>query len=158
MARPRRPPSPAGSASSMVLSRDLEPLSTRMIRLVSRSLIRKLPSLSGTTPHGASRSEAISRARGSPRDWTVLGVGLLGFGLLGLGLDGGIGLAEAATAVRVSGLGSLAALVHALTESRAPQAAASALEGKFLGAWRRSGACIARREGYRVVSRARRTP
>src|SRR5215204_5111104 len=121
----------------MVLSRDLEPLSTRMIRLVSRSLIRKLPSLSGTTPQGVSRSEAISRARGSPRDWTVLGVGLLG-----LGLDGGSGLAEAATAVRVSGLGSLAALVHALTESRAPQAAASALEGKFLGAWRRSGACI----------------
>jgi hypothetical protein len=95
-----------------------------MISLVSRSLIRKLPSLSGTTPQGASRSEAISRARGSPRDWTALGVGLPGVGLLGLGLDGGVGLAEVVATVRVSGLGSLAALLHALTTSSAPQASA----------------------------------
>jgi len=50
-------------------------------------------------------------------------------------------------------------LPHARTR-RESRTATSALEGKFLGAWRRSGAYIARptREGYRVVSRPRRTP
>ena len=95
-----------------------------MISLVSRSLIRKLPSLSGTTPQGASRSEAISRARGSARDWTGAGSWTAGSRTVGLGLDAGVGLAEVAAAVRVSGLGSLAALVHALTTSSAPQAIA----------------------------------
>src|SRR5215207_4395958 len=104
MASPRSPPSPAGSASSMVRTEDVEPLSTRTIFLVSRSLIRKLPSLSGTRPQGASRSEATFRARGSPRDWIVLGDGLLGSGLLEVGLGGGAELAGVCPAVRVSGL------------------------------------------------------
>jgi integrase len=48
----------------------------------------------------------------------------------------------------------------AFVKSNADQMRTSALEGKFLDAWRRSGACIARptREEYRVVCRPRRTP
>src|SRR5215204_2001846 len=107
MATPSRPPSPAGSASSMVRTRDVEPLSTWTIRLVSRSLIRKLPCLSGTRPHGAARSETTSRVRGSPRDWTVLGLAVRLL-RLGLGLDGDDEFAGVGPAVRVSGLGSLA--------------------------------------------------
>ena len=76
--------------------------------------------MSGTRPQGASRSEATSRARGSPRDWIVLGDGLLGFGLLELGLDGGAELAGVWPAVRVSGLGSVAALVQPVTSRSAP--------------------------------------
>src|SRR5215211_851312 len=124
MARPSRPPSPAGSASSMVLTCDVEPLSTRTILLLSRSLMRKVPSLRVTRPQGASRSVTISRARGSPRDRAALGVGLLGPGLLGSGFDGGAEVAGVDPAVRVSGLGSLSALVQPATRSSAPQAAA----------------------------------
>src|SRR5207342_3142836 len=123
MARPRSPPSPAGSASSMVLTSDVEPFATRTIFLASRSLIRKLPSLSGTSPQGTSRLEASSLRRGSPRDWTVLGDGLLESGLLEFGLDGGAELAGGCPAVRVSGLGSVAALVQPLTRSSTAQAA-----------------------------------
>jgi len=107
----------------MVLTVDLDPSLTETIFRASRSLIRKLPSFSGTSPHGASRSEAISRARGSPRDCTVLGDGLVGRGLTESELDGGAELAGVGPAVRVSGLGSLAALVQPVTNKSAPQAA-----------------------------------
>src|SRR4029450_4155416 len=123
MASPRRPPSPAGSASSMVLISDVLPSLTRTIFRVSRSLMRKLPSLSGTKPQGATRSETTSRARGSPCVLTVLGDGLLGFGLLEPGLDSGDEVAGVGPAVRVSGLGSLGGLVQPVTRSSAPQAA-----------------------------------
>jgi hypothetical protein len=108
----------------MVLIVDVEPSLTRTIFRLSRSLIRKLPSLNGTSPHGASRFEAISRARGSPRDCTVLGEGLLGRALTESELDAGAELAGVGPAVRVSGLGSLAALVQpARSTKSAPQAA-----------------------------------
>jgi hypothetical protein len=107
----------------MVLTVDLDPSLTETIFRASRSLIRKLPSFSGTSPHGASRSEAISRARGSPRDCTVLGDGLVGRGLTESELDGGAELAGVGPAVRVSGLGSLAALVQPVTKQSAPQTA-----------------------------------
>jgi hypothetical protein len=108
----------------MVLTVDVEPSLTRTIFRASRSLIRKLPSFSGTSPHGAFKSEAISRARGSPRVCTVLGDGLVGRGLTESELDGGAELAGVGPAVRVSGLGSLAALVHPASSKRsAPQAA-----------------------------------
>jgi hypothetical protein len=115
----------------MVLTVDLDPSLTEMIFRASRSLIRKLPSFSGTSPHVASRSDAISRARGSPRDCTVLGEGLVGRGLTESELDGGAEDAGVGPAVRVSGLGSLAALVQPVTNKSAPQAA------KRLGRWTR---------------------
>jgi hypothetical protein len=107
----------------MVLTSEVEPLRTRRILRSSRSLIRKVPSLSVTRPHGAARSETIFVARGSPRDWTALGVGLLASGVLGSGLGAGAELAGVWPAVRVSELGSLPALVHPVTTSSAPQAA-----------------------------------
>ncbi|HKX14516.1 MAG TPA: hypothetical protein VJN19_04935, partial [Propionibacteriaceae bacterium] len=54
----------------------------------------------------------------------ALAVGLLGPGLLGSGFDGGAEVAGVGPAVRVSGLGSLAALEQPVTRSSAPQAAA----------------------------------
>ena len=47
---------------------------TRRIFLASRSLIRKVPSLSVTRPHGASRSETISGRedhRATGRRWEL---------------------------------------------------------------------------------------
>src|SRR4029453_9676702 len=107
----------------MVRTVDLAPSLTETIFRASRSLIRQLPFFSGTSPHGASRSEAISRARGSPRDCTVLGDGVVGRGLIESELDGGAELAGVGPAVRVSGLGSLAALVQPVSNKSAPQAA-----------------------------------
>ena len=101
----------------MVLTSEVESLRTRRIFRVSRSLIRKLPSLSVTRPHGASRSATIARARGSPRDRTVLGVGLLASGLLGAGLAAVVELVW--SAVRVSPLGSLAVAASSDQKQRA---------------------------------------
>ncbi len=91
-----------------------------MIFLASRSLIRKLPSLRGTRPQGASRSEAISRTRGSPRDATPLELGRVDGEL-----EGGDVLAAVGAAVRVSALGSLAAFEQLVASSNAPHAAAN---------------------------------
>src|SRR6187431_3425042 len=121
MASPRRPPSPAGSASSMVRTCDFEPFSTRTIFRSSRSAIRKLPSLSGIRPQGAARSEAISRARGSPCEATPLELGLPD-GVLD---EAGAELAAVGPAVRVSALGWLAALVQPAASNNTPQTAPS---------------------------------
>ena len=72
----------------MVLTSDVEPFATGRSSWRRVQLIRKLPSLSGTSPQGTSRLEASSLRRGSPRDWTVLGDGLLEPGLLEFGPDG----------------------------------------------------------------------
>jgi hypothetical protein len=76
--------------------------------------------LRGISPHGAARLEAITRARGSPREATPLELGLLDGGLE----DAGAELAGVGSAVRVSAFGSLAALVQLVARSSAPQTAA----------------------------------
>ena len=121
---------------------------------MSRSLIRKLPSLSVTRPHGAARSETIAWARGSPRDWTVLGVGLLAE------LDSVAATSSRASgpAVRVSGLGSLAELVHPVTRRSAPQAATKRRAAHPMPCWQRccghahSLACVPKRVSRSQVS------
>ncbi|HKN42696.1 MAG TPA: hypothetical protein VJW23_02140, partial [Propionibacteriaceae bacterium] len=66
------------------------------------------------------RSEAISRARGSPCDATPLELGLLDGEP-----EGGDGLAAVGAAVRVSALGSLAAFEQLVASSNAVHAAAN---------------------------------
>jgi hypothetical protein len=102
----------------MVRTCDAEPFSTLTIFPSSRSAMRKLLSLSGMSPQGAARSEAISVARGSPREATPLELGLLDGAL-----EGDAELAEVGSEVRVSALGSLAAPLQAVVSSSAPQAA-----------------------------------
>ena len=100
----------------MVRTCDAEPFSTLTIFPSSRSAIRKLRSLSGMSPQGAARSEAISVARGSPREATPLELGLL---------DGALeGDAELAEVAQRYGFrtGRWRAL-QAVVSSSAPQAA-----------------------------------
>ena len=118
----------------MVRTCDAEPFSTLTIFPLSRSAIRKLRSLSGMSPQGAARSEAISVARGSPREATPLELGLLDGAL-----EGDAELAAVGSAVRVSALGSLAAPLQAVVSSSAPHGGYQPKAPPAMSGWPMSG-------------------